>query len=166
MEIAPEVSYYEYNSLGTKVRCRTGYINCQNYRVEVNPDTVRVLYNSGKVETFIRYSTDHFRNFYRTLLFTSITDSYEMSKEQEAALLADPNALLMTLTITASDEKFSENGSTKTEVYRFYKISARKAYLTINGGGGFYVVTDRIEKIVADAQRFFALEPIDPFAKT
>ena len=166
MEIAPEVSYYEYNSLGTKVRCRTGYINCQNYRVEVNPDTVRVLYNSGKVDTFIRYSTDHFRNLYRTLLFTSITDSYEMSAEQEAALLADPNALLMTLTITASDEQFSENGSSKTEVYRFYKISARKAYLTINGGGGFYVLTDRLEKIVSDTQRFFSLEPIDPFAKT
>lgn len=166
MEIAPEVSYYEYNSLGTKVRCRTGTINCQNYRVEVNPDTVRVLYNSGKVDTFIRYSTDHFRNLYRTLLFTSITDSYEMSAEQEAALLADPNALLMTLTITASDEQFSENGTSKTEVYKFYKISARKAYLTINGGGGFYVLTDRLEKIVSDTQRFFSLEPIDPFSKT
>lgn len=166
MQISPEVNYYEYNSLGTKVRCRTGYINCQNYRIEVNPDTVRVLYNSGKIDTFIRYSTDHFRNFYRTLLFTSITDSYEMSAEQEAALLADPDALLMTITVTASDEQFSENGSTKTEVYRFYRISARKAYLTINGGGGFYVLTDRLEKIVSDAQRFFALEPIDPFSKT
>ena len=52
------------------------------------------------------------------------------------------------------------------DVYKFYRISSRKAYITVNGNGGFYVYSSRVEKFITDAQRFFNKEIIDPTAKT
>ena len=38
-------------------------------------------------------------------------------------------------------------------------------YLTVNGEGGFYVMTDRVEKIISDSQKFFSNTPIDAMSK-
>ena len=52
-------------------------------------------------------------------------------------------------------------------VYRFYKLSAaRKAFITLNGGGEFYVQKQRLDKFVTDFQKFFNLEEIDYTGKT
>ena len=167
MDISKEVGYYALNKMGANVRCRTGYIECANYDIEVTPDLVRILYNSGKEEVLERYSTSVFRKFYQTLLFASLVDSYEMSDEDEAALLNDPNAWLMTITINVDDSSVAGDSATqKTDVYKFYRLSSRKAYITINGEGGFYVLTSRLEKIISDAQKFMALEMIDPQTKS
>ena len=71
--------------------------------------------------------------------------------------LNDSGKLLLTMTIktTEGEEK----------VYRFYELTSRKAYITINGNGGFYVLRNRVAKFVSDAQRFFALEMIDATGK-
>ena len=61
----------------------------------------------------------------------------------------------MTIKTTEGEEK----------VYRFYELTSRKAYITINGNGGFYVLRNRVAKFVSDAQRFFALEMIDATGK-
>ena len=97
------------------------------------------------------------RSDYRAVLeiCTALSDS-ELSDEEKANVVTDENCLL-TMTILNSEGK--EN------VYRFYKLTSRKAYITINGNGGFYVLTDRVEKFVSDAQRFFAGELIDATAK-
>lgn len=166
MEIDSKVGYYAYNALDKQARCRTGYIECADYRVEVNADTIRILYNNGKIETIVRYSTTLFRSFYETLVYSGISDTYSMTEEEEAALLNDPNALLMTITLHADDQASTENSTSITKVLRFYRISSRKAYITINGEGGFYVLTSRLEKILSDAQKFFDMQPIDPTAKT
>ncbi len=168
MDISKSVGYYANNKMGAQARCRTGYIECADYRVEVNADTVRVIYNSGKEETMVRYSTNLFREFYKTLLYTAIMDSYEMTPEEETALLNDPDAWLMTITIRVDDSASAgaENATSRTDVYKFYRISSRKAYITINGEGGFYVLTSRLEKILSDAQKFFALEEIDSMTKS
>jgi hypothetical protein len=167
MDISKEVGYYGKNKMGTSVRCRTGYIECENYKIEVTPDLVRIIYNSGKEETIERYSTAVFRKFYLTLLYTSIIDSYEISAEEEAALLNDSKAWLMTITINVDDSSIAGEAATKrTDVYQFYRLSSRKAYVTINGEGGFYVLTSRLEKIISDAQKLMALEQIDPQTKS
>ena len=54
----------------------------------------------------------------------------------------------------------------KTVVYKFYSLTSRKAYITVNGNGGFYVLPGRLEKFVSDAQRFFNNEIIDPTARS
>lgn len=165
MQVSSDVLYYAYNLLDDQAKCRTGYIECADYRVEVNADSIRILYNSGKVETMVRYSTTLFRDFYETLIYTSISDSYELSAEEEAALINDPDAWLMTITLNADDEESVENSTSITKVIKFYRVSGRKAYVTINGEGGFYVLTSRLEKIVSDAQKFMEMQPIDPMAK-
>ena len=38
--------------------------------------------------------------------------------------------------------------------------------ITINGEGGFYVMTSRLEKIVSDAKKCIALQKIDPQTKS
>ena len=107
--------------------------------------------------TVVRFATELFRKLYQTLLYANIESSYEMTEEEEAALLApDSGAWQMTLTVT--DEK-------KTNTYSFYYLTPLKSYITINGNGGFYVMTNRVNKFTADAQRFFANQPIDATAK-
>ena len=40
-----------------------------------------------------------------------------------------------------------------------------KVYLTVNDVGGFYILSNRVDKFVSDAQKFFDFELIDPTAK-
>ena len=84
-------------------------------------------------------------------------DTYELSAEEEAALLADESRVILTMKVTDTDGGVKE--------MKFYRLTARKAYLTVNGEGGFYVMTDRVEKIISDSQKFFSNTPIDAMSK-
>ncbi len=155
-ELTIKTAYYDYNIMGTQVRVVSGYIQCADgSKVYVGTDEVKVVTGSGE-QKYVRYDINLFRKFYQTLLYASISDSYEMTDEQEATVVTDEN-LLLTMEITDTE------GTTK--VYKFYKLTSRKAYITINGNGGFYVLSDRVDKIVSDAQKFIANELIDATAK-
>lgn len=156
-ELTIKTAYYDYNVMGTQVRVVSGYIECADgSKVYVSADEVRIETLGGGVTTYVRYDTNLFRQFYKTLLYASISDSYELSDEEAATVPTEEN-LMLTMTITDS------TGVTKT--YRFYKLTSRKAYITINGNGGFYVLNNRVEKFITDAQKFFAGELIDATAK-
>ncbi len=161
--MAEGIPYYADNEMGMQALCRNGYIECSSYRVEVTANTVRILYHNGQEEVFCRYQSNLFKRFYQTLLYASIVDSYEMTEEEETALINNSAALLLTMTITTRDA----DGTVATTTYCFYQIEGapRKAYLTINGNGGFYVMKNRVDKFVTDAQSFFDLKMIDPTAK-
>ncbi len=149
-------SYYDYNFLGKQVRVNRGAIKCADGRqITVNADTIEI--RGAENTTIIRYHTSLFRDYFQTLLYASISDTYSMTPEEEAELLADESKLLVTLTVNDT-----EGGE---KVYKFYRLTSRKAYITINGNGGFYVLVGRVEKFVSDAQKFFALELIDATAK-
>ncbi len=149
-------SYYDYNCIGKQVRVNRGEIKCNDgRRVTVNADTIEI--RGATNQTIARYDTDLFRLYFQTLIYASISDTYQMSADDEAALLADESRLLVTLSVTDIDGK--EN------IYKFYRLTSRKAYITINGNGGFYVLVDRVEKFVSDSQKFFNLEFIDATAK-
>ncbi len=151
-------AYYAYNSLGRQVRCVSGYIECYDgSRVEVSADKVIVTYANGKKEVFERYATSLFRQFYQTLLVATVVDTYDLTDEEEKALVADESKHLLTMRLKDTD------GVEKT--FSFYRLTSRKAYITVNGSGGFYVMTDRVEKIVSDVMNFFDLKPIDAMAK-
>ena len=164
MEMAEGVPYYADNEMGRQALCRNGYIECASYRVEVTANTVRVLYHNGREEVYCRYQSNLFKSFYQTLATSTIVGAYEMTDEAEAALVSDPSKLLLTLTVKTRDV----DGSEETITCCFYQIDGapRKAYLTVNGNGGFYVMRNRVDKIVGDAQNFFDLQLIDPTAKT
>ena len=156
-EQTTSASYNATNLLGRQVKCLDGYIPAYNgSRVYVRENEIEVVTGEGS-QKIVRYDTNLFRNFYRTLLTSTISDSYLMTKEDEAALIGNEDNLLLTMTVADTEGEVKE--------YKFYKLTSRKAYITINGNGGFYVLGDRVEKIVSDAQKFFANQPIDPDAK-
>lgn len=153
-------AYYAYNKIGTQVRVVPGAITAQSGAVvKVTADRVIITSPDGDETSYIRYGTGHFRKYYTTFIVATFENVYEMTPEEESALINDPNALLLTVKMT--------NIEGKETVYKFYSIpgSSRKAYVTINGNGGFYVLTNRVNKIITDAQKFFADEIIDPDAK-
>ncbi len=151
-------AYLAYNRLGRQVKCYDGYIETYDgYKIKASPDTIEIIAPNGVRKEYVRYATSLFRQFYQTLLVGTIVDEYKLSEAEEAALLADDSKLLLTMTVKDTE------GSVKE--FKFHKLTSRKAYITINGDGGFYVMTDRIEKILTDAEKFFNNIPIDPMTK-
>jgi hypothetical protein len=152
-------SYYSHNSLGQQVMCLKGYIPAADGRhIYVYEDSVLVNFPDGHSEEYVRYDTEIFRKYFQTYLYATIVDSYEMSDEDEAELLNDPTKLLLTLRLTDTEGTVTE--------YKFYSLTARKAYITVNGNGGFYVTPGRVQKFITDTQKFFNNEPINPTAKS
>ncbi len=82
----------------------------------------------------------NFREFYKTLLLTA----YEGEVPEEEDPVKDEN-LILTFTVTT-------NGGNVTE-YCFYRYSTRRALVTVNGNGQFYVLVDAVQKIISDAER-------------
>ena len=155
-----ETAYYADNAMGKQVRAVRGSIPCADgSHVYVTPDEVKIETGNG-TQTILRYSTNLFRSFYETLLFASISDSYVVDAETESQIVTDENLLLTLTLVTSPDSERSEE-----TVYKFYKLTNRKAYITVNGNGGFYVLTSRVEKFISDSQRFFADQLIDSTAK-
>lgn len=151
-ELSITSSRYEHNKLGTQVRVDTGGIKDKNGDVVyVEADHVKVVHPNGTTDMICRFDTGLFRNFYKTLIAATIIDSYPTTDAEREEILAQTP--LLTLTVKTNDGK--------EYVYRFYEITTRKAYITVNGNGGFYVSPNRVQKFITDAQRFFDLELID-----
>ena len=153
-ELKITASHYETNSIGNNARVLEKYIECSDgSKVYVTADEVRVdALSPDKSVVYNRFDTNLFRQFYQTLLNSRIANSYHLTDEEEKALLEDESKLMLTMTVLDSE------GREKT--YRFYSLTSRKAYITINGNGGFYVQADRAERIVSDVQKFFANQKI------
>jgi hypothetical protein len=151
-------AYYAYNAIGRRVKVLTAPIVCMDgTKVEVNADTIVIEGTNGQKITYTRYGTTLFRNLYETLVSSNIEGAYEMTAEEAAALISDPSKYLMGVTVKNTDG--SEN------VYKLYSLTSRKAYLTINGNGGFYVNATRVQKILNDVERFMNNEIIDSSSK-
>ena len=122
----------------------------------------------------------NFQQLYSALLYGSFEGVCELSEEEMAALRelddfsgADDRCMLK-LTVSAKDMK----GNSKILVYRFYRISERKAYITIealgspdaqssskNGYGSFYVLSSYVEKLISDANKVLSGTPVDANSK-
>ncbi len=181
-KINNDYAYYEYNAIDGQALCRKGRLSGKNERdgnveVEVTADYLKIYINTdGNFETndgdltrtILRYDTDLFRKFYQSLLYGSLEGSYAVSEEEEKRIVEAEGGLLLTIEIKTKDAE-SAGGKEETKVYRFYKIqgSSRKAYITVStdGGeanGGFYVYRTKVEKFMADSQKFFKNEMIVP----
>ena len=151
-------AYYAYNALGSQVKVIPEYIPCANgAKVEVSANVIVVTDAAGNKTTYVRYATDLFRLLHRTLTTSTFENYYILTEEEENALISDESKLLLTLTVTDIEGE--------TTVYKFYSLTSQKAYITVNGNGGFYVLPSRVEKFVSDTLKFFNFEVIDPDAK-
>ena len=160
-EIKYQSIHYENTAFGAQVQVDTLGIEMENGdRVYVYADYIETQKANGAIEREERNGTDLFRALYRTFSGASIKDTYPLtdwSEERKAALLSDENCI-MTLTYTSTEGEVF--------VYRFYGLTSRKAFMTLNGNGEFCVNPQRLEKFVNDCQRFFNHEAINEADKT
>ncbi len=111
------------------------------------PNLVVVGDNCGQVD-----DVANFREFYKTLLLTA----YEGEVPESEDPVNDGDHML-TFTVETV-------GGDVTE-YSFYRYSTRRALVTVNGKGQFYVLVDNVEKIVSDAQKVAAGLPVESLDK-
>ncbi|MBQ9099613.1 MAG: DUF4340 domain-containing protein [Clostridia bacterium] len=87
-----------------------------------------------------------FKQFYQTLLYTSLSGAMATDSDAEQAAIIAGGAD-MTITLT-----FNVDGKSVVRTYCFYAYQpgGRQCFVTVDGNGGFYVKQLRMEKIVSD----------------
>ena len=109
-------------------------------------------------------STYNFKRFFQAMLTASVEGNAALTAEEMEALRQTPDEdCFLKITVHADDGK----GETANLVYRFYRYTERRAYLTVEvldsttdmdsperGQGVFDVLSSFCEKLVADAYRF------------
>ena len=99
----------------------------------------------------------NFRMFYRTLISIEMQDYAPLNAEERAELTKNKDDAIFSFTFTTLTGK-------KTEI-AFYQYTTRRCLATINGEGEFYVLIDRLEKLVSDTEKLMTGVEIDSFAK-
>lgn len=147
---------------------------------EILDYTVRTTNYAGKVQN--SSAMDNFKQFYAALLYASIEGMAELDESEKADLRAlddfetdsAENPCQLKITIYAEDIY----GNRRDTVYRFYRYSERKSYITIEalsspdapsdsekGYGNFYVLYSFVDKIIEDAKRMYNGEEVTSITK-
>ena len=121
-------------------------------RVYIKLNEIKIDYVNGTSKTYVRYQTMLFKKLLQDINTLAIVDDYYLSEEDEAALINDPTKHLATITL-------SNNEGTTLKV-DFYALTSRKAYIIVNGEGGYYVTMSALQKIFEDSEKFFNCENI------
>lgn len=104
-----------------------------------------------------KVTTSYFRHFFQTILYASVDGECNLTEGEMAALRAKPDSeAQLVMTIKTEDGDFT---------FRFYQYSERRSYMTINGEGEFYILSDRVVKIFKDALKIIAGEDVDATSK-
>ena len=152
------------------------------------------VYANGKELNYTFSSTDslgntntypaiyNFQQLYSGILYGSFEGMCDLSAEEMAALrqlddfgnTAPNNPCILKMTVFAKDPM----GNEKYLVYRFYRISERRAYVTIealdsptaesnpeNAYGSFYVLASYTDKIISDANKVLDGIEVEPISK-
>lgn len=120
-----------------------------------------------------------FKLFYQTLIYSSLSGSAPCSEEEQQAfrdaamnvaggyVTASGQQAQIVINITYNT-KLTRDGEEIFRSYAFYKYGGgRQCFMAFNGNGGFYMLQNRVNKIVSDAGKIMnPATPIDPQAKT
>lgn len=157
---------------GTNSEKLIAYVNGE----DTSSYTMDIVRATGRVETM--EGTQNVRYFVQSLLTASIEGDIELTDEEMAALREsdDENCYLKFTVIL--DDGLGTSTSKANLVYRFYRFSERKCYMTIEslatpdadsssekGQGSFYVLRSFCEKLVADTVRLQEHEQVYPDTK-
>lgn len=122
----------------------------------------------------------NFQRLYVVMASGSLEETADLTEEEMAALRAqDDSACLLKLTFFQDDRTGAADG-TRYLVYRFYQVSERRVYMTLevldapdlslsnpeNAQGLFYASASYCKKIVADINRYLTGEEITIESKT
>lgn len=144
--------HYEYNSIDEQVQVLDGYrTDANGNKVYVYKDKIVIVRANGKTEEKLRYHTMLFRKVFSNIITMRLVDSYVVSDEEIKEIVKDDN-LFCTIKITDNE------GTLKT--CKFYNITSRKAYVVVDGQGGFYVQTTKLQKLMDDIAKFYAGQDI------
>lgn len=138
-EVKPNTRHYEYNALGEQVRVIDTQVLAEDgSRIRITKDYIYITRPDGTNEEILRYHTTLFKKLFQLNTNVSIVDSYDITEEEEAALISDPKNYIGTVTLK------DETGREITVEY--YTLTARKTYIRVNGSGGFYVSNNHVKK--------------------
>ena len=156
-------------------------INSTNITFTINgktPDYVvyKTAYATGKVTA--ETPVYNLRQFYKTLLTLTVGgdvqvgEHFTLTDEEMAAFRALDDSQCQ-LVIKAEFEDYAKTtnpnyytqNNKSTLVFRFYRYSEGRSYMTINGEGEFFVDASFVEKMLADAKRLEDGILIDSTAK-
>ena len=147
VEVKPTTRHYEYNSIGEQVRVIDTQVLAEDgSRVRITKDYIYITRPDGSTEEMLRYQTSLFKKLFMLATNVSIVDSYDITEEEEAALIADPKNYIGTVIL--------KDDTGREIVAEYYALTARKTYIKVNGSGGFYVSSNHVKK---------AFEAIDLF---
>ena len=99
----------------------------------------------------------NYKLFYRTLIGVEMIDYAPLTEAERRELTSDPENSLFWFEYTTM--------ANKTTRIEFWPYSTRRCLVTINGEGEFYVLIDRVEKLISDVERVLNDEEIDSFGK-
>ena len=111
----------------------------------------------SRLENFRTGASLRALNLIAAALGVEMIDYTGLSAEENAALAADGSNMMYSFTYTTL--------SGKETTIAFYPYSTRRCLVTINGKGEFYVLIDRVEKMISDTGKLLRGEEIDSFAK-
>ena len=141
------------NDIGERVKYLENPVKDSNGNIiYVKLNEIKIDYANGTSKTYVRHQTMIFKKLFQGINALAIVDDYTISEEDEAALLADPSKYLATISLT--------NVEGETITANFYALTSRKAYIVVNGEGGFYVSTNAVQKIIDNCHKFFNCEDI------
>lgn len=159
-------------SNGTSAEKLVVYMNgaAMSYDMEI----IRV---TGKAE--MMQGTDNFRRFVQSMLTASIEGDAGLTEEEMAGLRAtsdDSDDCYLKITVILDDGQ--KNAQKANLVYRFYRISERRCYMTIetlgtsespsspaNGQGMFCVLRSFCDKLATDVTRLYDRIQVYPDSK-
>lgn len=155
---------------GTNSDKLVSYINGLSMAYEM--ELIRV---TGTPE--MKTGTDNFRRFVQSLLTASIEGEAGLTAEEMASLrTTDDSDCYLKITFTLDDGQ--EDPQRANLVYRFYRISERRCYMTVetlatpdapsspeNGQGMFCVLRSFCDKLAADVTRLYDRIQVYPDSK-
>ena len=146
-ELTPASRHYEYNSIGDQVKVIDTQITAKDgRRIRIMKDTVEIVNLDGSIDTILRHHTTIFKKLFSLTIGFSLVDSYDMTAEEQAALVADPDKFIARITL------LDDEGGLQT--VELYKLTERKTYVVVNGSGGFYLSASYVNKVIEGIDLF------------
>jgi hypothetical protein len=136
-----------------------GTLGAGKFTVTITEDMVKVVDDKGNETRYLRYSgTSPVSSFYSSLLWASYEGFCDIPDEQKEAFKnSDDSTCQMKLTL---DTKVGAQ-----YIFRTYQYSERRAYITANGEGDFFVMRSFIDKIINTSKVVFEGTNVDPTDK-
>lgn len=99
----------------------------------------------------------NFRLFFRTLIGVEMIDYVPLTEAERRELTSDEANLMFYFDYTTLSGRTTRIG--------FWPYSTRRCLVTFDGEGEFYVLIDRVEKLISDVEKVMTDVDIDSFAK-